>query len=130
MKVYSTSVPGAVGWVDGLFCWEEQMRNIIAVANERAMFLRRDSGGIVEIFDGVFNHTGRGFFAFHDILENGAESPWLDWYHINPDWLAKGKPIDGYPSPNKRSKDSVDTFSRLWISLMVESSNASKTQHR
>ena len=49
MKVYSTSVPGAVGWVDGLICWEEQLRNIIAVANERVMFLRRDSGGMGKI---------------------------------------------------------------------------------
>ena len=46
MKVYSTSVPGAVGWGDGLFCWDEQLRNIIAVANERMMFLKRDSGGM------------------------------------------------------------------------------------
>ncbi len=46
MKVYSTNVPGAVGWVDGLFCWDEQLRSTIAVANERMMFLRRDSGGM------------------------------------------------------------------------------------
>ena len=35
------------------------------------------------ILDGVFNHSGRGFFAFTDILENGPESPYVDWYHIN-----------------------------------------------
>lgn len=34
------------------------------------------------LLDGVFNHTGRGFFAFNDILENEAESAYLDWYHI------------------------------------------------
>jgi len=34
------------------------------------------------VLDGVFNHTGRGFFFFNDILENGPHSPWLDWFKI------------------------------------------------
>lgn len=35
------------------------------------------------ILDGVFNHCGRGFFAFNDILENGEHSPYRDWFHIH-----------------------------------------------
>ncbi len=35
------------------------------------------------ILDGVFNHVGRGFFAFVDVLENGKNSPYKDWFHIN-----------------------------------------------
>jgi cyclomaltodextrinase / maltogenic alpha-amylase / neopullulanase len=35
------------------------------------------------ILDGVFNHCGRGFFAFVDVLENGENSPYKDWFHIN-----------------------------------------------
>lgn len=38
--------------------------------------------GIRVILDGVFNHASRGFFQFHDILENGPHSPWLDWFQI------------------------------------------------
>ncbi len=34
------------------------------------------------ILDGVFNHCGRGFFAFNDILENQDQSPYRDWFHI------------------------------------------------
>jgi cyclomaltodextrinase / maltogenic alpha-amylase / neopullulanase len=34
------------------------------------------------VLDGVFNHASRGFFQFHDILENGDKSPYLDWFHI------------------------------------------------
>jgi cyclomaltodextrinase len=34
------------------------------------------------ILDGVFNHCGRGFFAFQDILENQEKSKYVDWYHI------------------------------------------------
>ncbi|VXD24100.1 Cyclomaltodextrinase [Planktothrix paucivesiculata PCC 9631] len=37
------------------------------------------------VLDGVFNHASRGFFQFHDILENGSHSPWLDWFKIE-DW--------------------------------------------
>ena len=35
------------------------------------------------VLDGVFNHCGRGFFAFNDILENQAASPYIPWFHIN-----------------------------------------------
>jgi cyclomaltodextrinase / maltogenic alpha-amylase / neopullulanase len=35
------------------------------------------------VLDGVFNHTGRGFFFFNDILENGPHSPWLKWFTIH-----------------------------------------------
>ncbi len=34
------------------------------------------------IIDGVFNHTGRAFFAFADILENQGESQYQDWYLV------------------------------------------------
>jgi cyclomaltodextrinase / maltogenic alpha-amylase / neopullulanase len=37
------------------------------------------------VLDGVFNHASRGFFFFNDILENGPNSPWLDWFKIL-DW--------------------------------------------
>ncbi len=32
------------------------------------------------VVDGVFNHTGREFFAFRDIQENREASPYKDWY--------------------------------------------------
>lgn len=36
--------------------------------------------GIRVILDGVFNHTGRDFFAFKDIQKNREASPYRDWY--------------------------------------------------
>jgi len=39
--------------------------------------------GIRVIVDGVFNHAGRGFFPFHDLLESGTHSPYRDWFHIH-----------------------------------------------
>ena len=38
--------------------------------------------GVRVILDGVFNHTSRGFFAFNDLLENGPDSPYQQWYHV------------------------------------------------
>ena len=32
------------------------------------------------VVDGVFNHTGREFFAFKDIQEKRWDSPYKDWY--------------------------------------------------
>lgn len=34
------------------------------------------------ILDGVFNHSGRGFFAFNDVVENQEHSPYRQWYHF------------------------------------------------
>ena len=36
--------------------------------------------GVKVIFDGVFNHTGRDFFAFKDIKQNRENSQYKDWY--------------------------------------------------
>ncbi len=38
--------------------------------------------GIRVIIDGVFNHTGRDFFAFADIAKNRESSPYVDWYIV------------------------------------------------
>ena len=39
--------------------------------------------GIKIVLDGVFNHAGRGFFAFQDVLAHREDSPYKDWFHIN-----------------------------------------------
>ena len=36
--------------------------------------------GIRVIIDGVFNHASRGFYQFNHTLENGAASPYRDWF--------------------------------------------------
>ena len=37
------------------------------------------------VLDGVFNHVGRGFWAFQDVLEKKWESPYKDWFFLNFD---------------------------------------------
>ncbi|MGI6031365.1 MAG: alpha-amylase family glycosyl hydrolase [Eubacteriales bacterium] len=39
--------------------------------------------GIRVVLDGVFNHVGRGFWAFQDVLCNRENSPYKDWFFIN-----------------------------------------------
>ena len=39
--------------------------------------------GIRVVLDGVFNHVGRGFYQFQDVLKNREKSPFLNWFHIN-----------------------------------------------
>ena len=38
--------------------------------------------GIRVIIDGVWNHTGRDFFAFEDLRENQQRSDYVDWYIV------------------------------------------------
>lgn len=37
--------------------------------------------GIRVIIDGVFNHCGWRFYAFEDVVQNGASSPYKDWFY-------------------------------------------------
>lgn len=41
--------------------------------------------GIKVIIDGVFNHVGRGFFGFCDVLKNRENSRFRDWFYLNFD---------------------------------------------
>lgn len=38
------------------------------------------TAGIKVVLDGVFNHVGRGFWAFQDVLQNRENSRYKDWF--------------------------------------------------
>lgn len=59
--------------VDPLLGGDEALHELLTQAHHRGMRV---------ILDGVFNHASRGFWPFHHILENGPDSPYLDWFHI------------------------------------------------
>lgn len=44
---------------------------------------RLHKNGIKIVLDGVFNHVGRGFFAFKDVCENRENSVYKNWFHID-----------------------------------------------
>lgn len=55
--------------------------------------------GIKVIFDGVFNHTGRDFFAFKDIQVNRENSQYKDWY-CNVNFWGNNEYNDGFSYDN------------------------------
>lgn len=59
--------------VDPMLGGNAAFRELLDAAHER---------NIKIVLDGVFNHSSRGFFFFHDVLENGPHSPWVNWFKI------------------------------------------------
>ena len=55
--------------------------------------------GLKVIFDGVFNHTGRDFFAFKDIQKNREHSQYLNWY-CNVNFWGNNEYNDGFSYDN------------------------------
>ena len=43
------------------------------------------AAGLRVMLDGVFNHVGRGFWAFRDVQEKKWDSPYRDWFHLSFD---------------------------------------------
>ena len=69
--------------VDPLLGGNAALDALIAAVHQRGMRL---------VLDGVFNHCGRGFWAFHHLAENGDASPYRNWFHVHR-W-----PIHPYPA--------------------------------
>ncbi len=55
--------------------------------------------GIRVVLDGVFNHTGRDFFAFQDIRRNREASRYRDWY-CNVNFYGNNEYNDGFSYDN------------------------------
>ena len=60
--------------IDPSFGTAEDLKELVQKAHEYGMKV---------VMDAVFNHTGKEFFAFEDILEKGNKSKYLDWYFID-----------------------------------------------
>lgn len=67
--------------VDPLLGGNDAFKTLLNAAHKR---------GIRIVLDGVFNHASRGFFPFNHILENGQDSPYMDWFGIH------GFPLNAY----------------------------------
>ncbi|MBQ3584942.1 MAG: alpha-amylase [Lachnospiraceae bacterium] len=87
------------------------------------------SQGIRVILDGVFNHTGRDFFAFQDIKKNREHSQYKDWY-CNVNFGGNNSFNDGFSyenwggydllaklnQHNPAVKDYICDVIRFWVS--------------
>jgi glycosidase len=65
------------------FGTEEDLQELLNEAHRRGMRV---------ILDFVPNHTGLGFWAFQDVVKNGEDSPYWDWYFIHKWPFTPGDP--------------------------------------
>lgn len=79
--------------VDPLLGGNAAFRTLLDAAHSRQIRI---------ILDGVFNHASRGFWQFHHTLENGAASPYVDWFHFDPERLSGKRHFAAYPDPTAR----------------------------
>lgn len=103
-------------------------------ADFRALLDVAHANGVRVLLDGVFNHSGRGFFAFNNILENREYSPYTEWYHINRfpvDAFSDGRAEDyeawwglkGLPkfnTDNPRVREYIMDVARYWIKQGID----------
>ena len=98
----------------------DDLKNFVKVCHQK---------GIRVIFDGVFNHTGRDFFAFKDIQKNREHSRYLNWY-CNVNFYGNNEYNDGFSyenwggynllvklnQRNPEVKDYICDVIRFWVS--------------
>lgn len=90
-KAYSNHKYDTIDYfeIDPSFGTKETLKELVEKCHQN---------GIRIMLDAVFNHSGYYFPQFQDVLENGSESKYKDWFHI---W---GFPVAAEPKPN------YDTF--------------------
>lgn len=106
--IYMTPIFAANSWhkydtvdyfeIDPCFGTKEDFRMLVDACHKK---------GIRVILDGVFNHCGPDFFAFQDLRENGAASPYKDWFYVQE------FPPKGGPRPNYECFAYVDSMPKL-----------------
>ena len=84
--------------VDPMLGGDEALRELLDAAHARGMRV---------ILDGVFNHSGRGFWPFHHVVENGAQSPYRDWFHLDPEVAAGHRGLEPYPDRGGRDASRI-----------------------
>lgn len=98
----------------------EDLKNFVAKCHENEIRV---------IFDGVFNHTGRDFFAFKDLLQHRENSIYKDWY-CNVNFYGNNSFNDGFSyenwgghdllvklnQRNDAVKDYICDIIRFWVS--------------
>jgi len=113
--------------VDPLLGGNEAFGHLLDEAHDRGMRV---------VLDGVFNHASRGFWPFHHILENGADSPYIDWFIVE-DWPLRpysngpDKPVNysawwGLPAlpklntANKDVQNFIFEIAEFWIDFGID----------
>lgn len=80
----------------------------------RELLDRAHEHGMRVVLDGVFNHTGRGFWPFHHVLEAGGASPYRDWFHLAPDVRDGARFPQAYPDPSDDTTVAALGYQAWW----------------
>jgi len=78
--------------VDPLLGGDRALDELLQAAHGRGMRV---------ILDGAFNHSGRGFWPFHHVLEAGGQSPYREWFYLDHAVRDPAGRLDAYPSPSE-----------------------------
>lgn len=79
------------------------------------------SRGIKIMLDAVFNHTGKHFFAFKDVIEHKEQSKYKDWFHITSfepldyETFASAKNMPKINMLNKEARDYFVSVATYWV---------------
>ena len=84
--------------IDPQFGTKEDFKKLVNACHKR---------GIKIMLDAVFNHSGYHFEPFQDVLKNGDNSPFLDWFY--PHEL----PLQGGERPNYETFAFVESMPKL-----------------
>jgi cyclomaltodextrinase / maltogenic alpha-amylase / neopullulanase len=113
--------------VDPLLGGNEALRELLDEAH---------AAGISVVLDGVFNHASRGFWQFHHILENGGNSPYIDWFIIHGWPLRPYRETEDHPlnyeawiglpalpkfnTDNPGVRDFIMSVARYWLDFGID----------
>lgn len=111
--------------VDPMLGGNEAFRDLLDAAHQR---------NIKVVLDGVFNHSSRGFFFFHDVLENGPHSPWVDWFKIqqwplspyngeypaNYEGWADNRALPVFNHENPEVREYIMEIAEYWIKFGID----------
>ncbi|MDO4505695.1 MAG: glycoside hydrolase family 13 protein [Spirochaetales bacterium] len=107
--------------IDSDFGTNETFARLVKEAHER---------GIRIMVDGVFNHCGKEFFAWQDVLKNKEHSKYRDWFFVKDFDIRDGEPnaskgkfysfafVDNMPKLNTNNPEVQDYFidvCKKWI---------------
>lgn len=84
--------------IDPQFGTKDDLKRLVNACHQR---------GIKIMLDAVFNHSGYLFEPFQDVLKNGAQSPYVDWFY--PHEL----PLHGGERPNYETFAFVESMPKL-----------------
>ncbi|WP_163101639.1 alpha-glycosidase [Peribacillus alkalitolerans] len=84
--------------IDPQFGTKEDMKRLVQECHKR---------GIKVMLDAVFNHSGYFFPPFQDLLKNGEDSSYKDWFHPH------SLPLEGGDCPNYEAFAFVDAMPKL-----------------